>query len=158
MVGATPFGGRAPIPAPQETEPLPPETTPVPAPARTMPAPGRRRGAALDPDRPVGLDRRTWLRLKRGQIVVEQVLDLHGQSQEEAHQRLENFLAAAHGAGRRCVLIVTGKGEMSGGVLRHMVPRWLNEGGNRERLVSYCTAQRRHGGAGALYVLLRSRR
>jgi DNA-nicking Smr family endonuclease len=39
-----------------------------------------------------------------------------------------------------------------------MVPRWLNEGANREHIVAFSPAQARHGGAGALYVLLRRQR
>lgn len=54
--------------------------------------------------------------------------------------------------------MVTGKGLASGGVLRHMVPRWLNEGGNRERVLAFSSAQLRDGGDGALYVLLRRHR
>lgn len=111
--------------------------------------------AALDPSRPVGLDRRSWLRLKRGRLVIEAELDLHGMSQERAHAALAGFLAEAQAAGRRGVLVVTGKGLERGGILRHMVPRWLGEGRNRERVVAFCPAQPRHGGAGALYVLIR---
>ena len=118
----------------------------------------RRPSAALDPHRPVGLDRRTWLRLKRGQVAIEQTLDLHGRTQAEAHGALGRFLTAAQAAGCRCVLLVTGKGMESGGTLRHMVPRWLNEDANRERIVAFAPAQARHGGSGALYVLLRRRR
>ena len=40
----------------------------------------------------------------------------------------------------------------------HNVPAWLNEGANRERIVAFAPAQARHGGAGALYVLLRRQR
>jgi DNA-nicking Smr family endonuclease len=144
-------------------EPERPATMP-PSPAAAIPdatvpkAASARRGAALDPARPVGLDRRSWLRLKRGQVAIELVLDLHGQTQDEAHRNLVGFLIRAQAEGRRCVLVVTGKGEPGGGILRHMVPRWLNEGGNRERVVAYTPAQRRHGGAGALYVLLRRHR
>jgi DNA-nicking Smr family endonuclease len=115
-----------------------------------------RQTPALDPDRPIDLDRRTWLRLKRGQVIIEDTLDLHGQTQEQAHGRLGRFLSEAQAGRRRCVLVVTGKGRLEhGGVLRHMVPRWLNEGGNRERVLAYCPAQRHHGGDGALYVLVR---
>jgi DNA-nicking Smr family endonuclease len=117
-----------------------------------------RRGAALDPARPVGLDRRTWLRLRRGKVTIELILDLHGQTQEQAHRNLVGFLVRAQAEGRRCVLVVTGKGQPGGGTLRHMVPRWLNEGDNRERVVAYTPAQRHHGGTGALYVLLRRHR
>ena len=141
-------------PAPREA-PAPPAG---PAPRRPEAASPRTYGRALDPQRPVDLDRRTWLRLKRGQVVLEQVLDLHGQTQERAHQRLSAFVADAHARGSRCVLVVTGKGLESGGTLRHMVPRWLNEEPNRARVVAFCPAQPRHGGSGALYVLIRRRR
>lgn len=151
-----------------ETEPLPERASPVAAEPPLAPAArperrsardqGRRASAALDPQRPVGLDRRTWLRLKRGQVQIEQTLDLHGRTQDEAHGALARFLAAARTAGCRCVLVVTGKGLGSGGTLRHMVPRWLNEGANREHIVAFSPAQAHHGGAGALYVLLRRQR
>jgi DNA-nicking Smr family endonuclease len=151
-----------------ETTPLPEGTTPAPpvepplvaAARRERRAPqnqARRSSAALDPHRPIGLDRRTWLRLKRGQVAIEQTLDLHGRTQDEAHAALGRFLAAARTTGCRCVLVVTGKGLSGGGTLRHMVPRWLNEGANREHIVAFSPAQARHGGGGALYVLLRRR-
>jgi DNA-nicking Smr family endonuclease len=141
-------------------------TRPAAAGPGQAPKPVPRRGAgaasvmrqtpALDPDRPIDLDRRSWLRLKRGQVIIEDILDLHGQTQDQAHGRLDRFLAEAQARRRRCVLVVTGKGRLeTGGVLRHMVPRWLNEGGNRARVLAYCPAQRHHGGDGALYVLVR---
>jgi len=144
-----------PPPAPAApAAPAAPGATPD---ARELAVP-RPRARALDPERPIDLDRRTWLRLKRGRVELEQILDLHGQTQEQAHRRLRGFVAEAQARGRRCVLVVTGKGLETGGTLRHMVPRWLNEEPNRARVVAYCPAQPHHGGAGALYVLLRRRR
>jgi DNA-nicking Smr family endonuclease len=143
-----------PLPA----QPEPPAKPQQPSPGRPPQAVPRPYARALDPHRPVDLDRRTWLRLKRGHVELDQTLDLHGQTQERAHQRLRAFVADAHARGSRCVLIVTGKGLESGGILRHMVPRWLNEEPNRARVVAYSPAQPRHGGSGALYVLLRRRR
>jgi DNA-nicking Smr family endonuclease len=154
------MGGTAPLregeaPPPPRADPA---ALPGPRPERRTGETRRRPSAALDPHRPVGLDRRSWQRLKRGQVAIEQTLDLHGRTQREAHDALGRFLAAAEATGRRCVLVVTGKGMESGGTLRHMVPRWLNEDVNRERIVAFCPAQARHGGSGALYVLLRRRR
>lgn len=129
----------------------------APAPA-TGPAPGS------------GMDGRTQTRLRRGQMAIEARLDLHGMTQVQAHGALDSFLARAHDRGKRCVLVVTGKGgkaaedpdnmfvTRSTGVLRSSVPRWLGEGANRARVLSFNTAQPRHGGDGALYVLLRRRR
>jgi DNA-nicking Smr family endonuclease len=155
MGATTPLRERAPVVAPPADPPILPVARPE---RRGSASPGRRPPAALDPQRPVSLDRRTWLRLKRGQVMIERTLDLHGRTQADAHGALAGFLAGAQAAGCRCVLVVTGKGLESGGTLRHMVPRWLNEGGNRERIVAFTPAQARHGGTGALYVLLRRQR
>lgn len=144
-----------------EAEPLaeaPPAAKPVPLPKALARAPASNAAIALDPQRPIGIDRRSWLRLKRGQVVIEQTIDLHGLTQEQAHARLGSFLAEAQQSGLRCLLVVTGKGLAHGGVLRHMVPRWLNEGANRGRVLAFAPAQPKHGGAGALYLLIRRKR
>jgi hypothetical protein len=41
----------------------------------------------LDPGGPVDLDRRTWLKLRRGLYPLDARLDLHGLTQPEAHGR-----------------------------------------------------------------------
>ena len=107
-----------------------------------------------------GIDKRTVQRLKRGQLPIEARLDLHGLTQKEAHGRLDIFLARAQDRGLRCVLVITGKGRVSqdGGILRQMVPRWLNTPPSRGRVLSMSQAQPKDGGGGALYLLLRKRR
>jgi len=108
-----------------------------------------------------GVDKRTAGRLRRGELQIEARLDLHGMTLEQAHRALAPFLLAAREAGRRTVLVITGKGrrsEGSLGVLRDAVPRWLNEPGLRPQIVAFCHAQPRHGGDGAYYVLLRRQR
>ena len=99
-------------------------------------------------------------RLKRGRIRPEATLDLHGKTRDEAHRILATFLARAQGDGRRCVIVVTGKGRIGegGGVIRNEVPRWLNLAPNRGRILGFAQAQPRDGGAGALYVLLKRAR
>ena len=67
-------------------------------------------------------------------------------------------VVTAESAGKRCVLVITGKGLSSGGVLRDQVPRWLNLAPNRARVLAFDYARQHHGGAGALYVLLKRRR
>lgn len=104
-----------------------------------------------------GVDRRTADNLRRGRMTIEARLDLHGMTQAEAHSRLAAFIEGHQAAGRRCVLVVTGKGTWRehGGVLREAVPRWLNEPALRPRILSFCHAQRKDGGEGALYILLK---
>jgi DNA-nicking Smr family endonuclease len=109
---------------------------------------------------PPGIDKRTVIRLRRGLIPPETQIDLHRQTQEGAHRLLATFLATSQARGQRCVLVITGKGYGSGGagVLKTMVPRWLSEEPNRERVLAFCHAVTAHGGDGALYVLLRKPR
>lgn len=103
------------------------------------------------------IDRRTAERLRRGQIAIEAQIDLHGLTQDEAFTAIQSFLAESLQAGRRCVLVITGKGTArdGGGVLRSAVPRWLTEGIYHQHLIGIAVAYPQHGGEGALYVLLR---
>ncbi len=103
-----------------------------------------------------GLDRRTQTRMRRGQVKIEARIDLHGLNQDEAYRGLQAFLHASRDAGRRAVLVITGKGQSSGqGVLREAVPRWLNEPEIRRMLRAFSHAAPKDGGEGALYVLLK---
>ncbi len=143
-----------------EGEAPPPATPPRPKAVRgTARPPGAKKLPDLAHDATPGLDRRSAERLRRGELEIEARLDLHGMTQEKAHEALAAFLARAQHDGRRCVLVITGKGGAGrGGVLRAAVPRWLNEAPNRARLLAFALAQPRHGGAGALYLLLKRRR
>lgn len=134
-------------------------------PAATPSSPAAPAPPLLKPGATAGLDRRSAQRLKRGQYPVEGRLDLHGQTQDSARRMLDKFLAEAQAGGKRCVLVITGKGRARGdygaarpGVLRMMVPKWLNEAPNRGRIVAFTHARRDQGGEGALYVLLKRKR
>ena len=103
-------------------------------------------------------DRRSFLKLKRGQFKIDGRLDLHGKSLEDAYLSLFNFLTQSQYHGFRCVLIITGKGyrNPSGvGRLKSKFPYWLNESPLRNLVLSTTIAQKKHGGEGAFYVLLR---
>ncbi len=117
-------------------------------------------GAPIEIGRAAGVDRRTAERLRRGRLPIEARLDLHGFSQDTAHAALTEFITGSVAKGRRCVLIVTGKGAVSqgGGVLRRRVPEWLNLAPCHGHILAIAQSQPQHGGAGALYVLLRRRR
>lgn len=117
--------------------------------------------AELSHDRLVDLDKRTGQKLVRGQLPLEGRLDLHGMTQDQAHGRLTRFIATSAEAGKRCVLVITGKGlKPTGetGVLRKAVPRWLNSTELRPLVLAIRYAQSKDGGEGALYVLLKRRR
>ena len=162
---ARPLAGREAKPTtPPQKAPAPPaaptKIVAPPRPTAAKPAPRRPAPPELAPGTVAGIDRRTAERLKRGQLAVEATLDLHGQTQAEAHRAVEAFLARCQSAGKRCVLIITGRGHRheDGGVLRRNLPHWLNERTNRARILAIATAQPKHGGAGALYLLLKRQR
>jgi DNA-nicking Smr family endonuclease len=146
----------APPAKPDNAESKPASPKPKPSPVvRPVPPPAK---PPLNAGRIADLDKRTGERFKRGEMEIDAKIDLHGLTQAEAHDRLQSFLAKAASGGKRCVLIVTGKGAGGWGVLRDSVPRWLNEPEMRRHLLAFAQAQPRHGGAGALYALLKRKR
>ena len=148
----------APSPATKSPEPKPSAPVrPGPPPVSTPSSP---RLAPLDPGRSGDVDTRSLDRLRRGQLRPEGRLDLHGMTQAQAHGALDAFIPRARDAGKRCVIVITGKGSVSagGGVLRNAVPGWLNAPSLRPMVLAFAEAIPRHGGAGALYVLLRRKR
>ena len=88
--------------------------------------------------------------------------------QDEAHNALKSFIKSAHGSGKRCVLVITGKGARSvnpehwmedeRGVLRKKLPEWLNGVDLSDIVLQHVQARPKHGGAGAFYVYLRRTR
>ena len=145
-------------------------TLPAPSPAKVAPPrPQPPSTRSPEPVRPIVLERRKARRIARGAEEIDARLDLHGLTQDEAHRALGHFLRWAHADGLRTVIVITGKGgpqdEGSGseapyarrerGVLRRMVPLWLDGEGLRGIVIGYSNAHLRHGGGGALYVMLR---
>lgn len=160
----TPLPGRAvpedeTPPAAAEPESAPaPRPSPAPPPRPAVP-PVQRGLPSLASGHTPGLDKRSAERMKRGEMEIDGRLDLHGMTQDTAHAALIGFIARAYDGGRRCLLVITGKGYREGtGVLRANVPRWLNQSPCRERILGFSTARPQHGGEGALYVLIKRRR
>ena len=128
------------------------------APAPIPPPPARPH--ALSHGLSVGIDKRQAERFRRGKTPIEGKIDLHGRTQAQAHDDLHDFIARAHAAGKRMVLVITGKGMTASksGVLKENVPRWLNEPGLRRHVLAFDYAEPQHGGEGALYVLLKRKK
>ena len=116
--------------------------------------------APLGVGRSADLDRRTLERLRRGHLRPEARLDLHGMTREQAYSSLMSFLESSQACGKRCVIVITGRGRTrdGGGILRKETPGWLNSSVVRSRVLAFATAKPRDGGVGALYVLLRRAR
>ena len=105
----------------------------------------------------VGIDKRQAERFRRGKTPIEGRIDLHGRTQQQAHDDLHDFVAGAHSAGKRMVLVITGKGmrDEGRGVLRRQVPLWLALPELRRYVIGFEDAHVGHGGEGALYVRVR---
>jgi DNA-nicking Smr family endonuclease len=107
-----------------------------------------------------GFSRKLMKKLKQGHFPIQDYIDLHGLTTQEAEQKVGNFLVASHKLGLRCVLIVHGRGLNSPDsepVLKEKLPVWLNRGPNRKIVLAFTTAKPYDGGTGAVYVLLRKR-
>ena len=107
--------------------------------------------------RAFGVSRKTLRALAAGQLPVESTLDLHRHPARAAQERLTRFVAESRGSGLRMVLVITGKGDRSRSLerLRDLVPVWL-AGPLSPAILAFTPARAEHGGAGALYVLLRT--
>lgn len=159
---------------------LPPEPEPA-APAAPKPivrrldlpigklVPGRpaRPAITLSTPMPDTHERRTldasWdRRLSRGLVAPESSIDLHGHNLHAAYDRLDAGLAQAIAQGDRVLLLITGKPPRpeserphARGAIRAAVGDWLAASRHADRIAAVRQAHPRHGGPGALYIVLR---
>ncbi|HEX8365890.1 MAG TPA: Smr/MutS family protein [Allosphingosinicella sp.] len=150
-------GASASVEAPVEAEaPAPPKraaAAPPPAPvARRKPVPGN----TLDG---------TWdRRLARGVVSPDATLDLHGHNLATAYDLLDRRLGEAIADGARLLLLITGKAPSGDrraaarGAIRAAVGDWLAASRHAGDIAAVRNAHPRHGGAGALYIVLRRKR
>ncbi len=97
------------------------------------------------------------LRIVKERDPIGARLDMHGLDQDQARATLEAFIRRSFSQGHRAVLVITGKGKVGQGVLKVRTPEWLTDPSLREMVAGVSTADRRHGGEGALYVALKRR-
>jgi DNA-nicking Smr family endonuclease len=109
--------------------------------------------------RGVGVDAKLLRRLKAGEPPVQARLDLHGRPRREAQGALERFVRGAREQGKRCVLVIHGRGAHSADdapVLKPMVWRWLaGSAASAAAVLAFASARAGEGGDGATRVLLR---
>jgi DNA-nicking Smr family endonuclease len=101
-----------------------------------------------------GLPRDILRKLRRTHWVIQDDLDLHGLTAEEAAAAMADFLAECRRLGLRCVRIVHGKGLRSAGrepILKKRVRKLLTR---REEVIAFVEPRSAHGGSGAVVVLL----
>lgn len=136
---------------------------PAPKPPKGRIPPQRPQPTPASPPPALGLDS-TWDRkLARGTLAPDFTLDLHGHTLSSAHARLDDGLIQAKALGARVVLLITGKPRPSEaadrghqrGAIRAKVLDWLAAGPHASSIAAVRKAHIRHGGEGALYLVLR---
>lgn len=172
----TPLAKRKPVPAPlaEGDQAKPGGRAPGPSPAPAKKVKGRIPPALPPKPAPPGSAKQTqphldgsWeKRIAKGTLIPDFSLDLHGSNLETAYGRLMHGLAQARAMGARVVLVVTGKprpadpmdrGEKRGAI-RSKIADWLAASEHAADIVAIRSAHPRHGGPGAIYVVLRKRR
>jgi len=138
-----------------KSQPTPPQVT------DTTP----QRSQKSDDHSPRQTDRRTSQRLKRGQINIDARVDLHGLNQNQAYDALMRVIPDAYNQGKRCILVITGKGgnrldplDNAMGILKQKTPEWLSQQPLSQYVLKTEPAKPKDGGNGALYVLLKRQR
>jgi DNA-nicking Smr family endonuclease len=164
-----PLKGR--VQQPVEPPPAPPAALPPATPPprkRAKSTPALQPTAAPTPPKAVerrplgqhGLDAGWDHKLARGLVAPDFTLDLHGATLDAAHGRLEHGLTLALAQGARLVLLITGRDRpsedrRSRGVIRRKFMDWLAIGPHASRIAAVRPAHPRHGGPGAVYIVLR---
>ncbi len=105
-------------------------------------------------------------KLKAGQITPDYTLDLHGHTLDGAYHRITSGLDQAVAMGARVVLVIAGRSRpvdpadrgTKRGAIRAKMLDWIAASHHSEAVAAVRKAHRRHGGDGALYLVLKRRR
>ena len=102
-----------------------------------------------------GIQDGVFRKFRLGEYTIEGHLDLHRKTVVEARTEVFSFIREAMSYDLRTVMILHGKGERNieqPAKLKSYVAKWLKEVPD---VMAYHSAQKKHGGTGAVYVLLR---
>lgn len=110
-------------------------------------------------------DPKSTKRIARGTQSIDATLDLHGHTQRTGLLVFRQFIANAALLKNRNLLIITGKGRRNAaqreyemtGVLRERIRDWVQLPEIRPYIARVSDAHPRHGGSGALYIVLKNR-
>lgn len=105
-----------------------------------------------------GLQFKAQKKLRQGKVSIDDHLDLHGLTIEEARETLLEFIDFAENQQVRCILLVHGKGyraQTQKPVLKNKVNSWLRQ---HPGVLAFSSAQPKDGGTGAVYIILKVKR
>lgn len=138
------------------------QAPPVKAPKGRVPPPREPSRTQKPASEPANTLDGSWdRRLSRGMVQPDLAVDLHGYTLDTAYRTLDAGLEQAIARGARVLLLVTGKPRAPGsgrGAIRAAVGDWLAASRHASDIAAVRGAHPRHGGSGALYIVLRRRR
>lgn len=105
-----------------------------------------------------GIQQKAQKKLRRGELPLEEELDLHGYTVNEAKIAIQDFLFECKRQHIRYIRIIHGKGYRSDQkipVLKTHVAYWLPQISD---VLAFSSALPKDGGTGAIYVILKSSR
>ena len=108
-----------------------------------------------------GIDRNTDKKLRNGHLKIDLTIDFHGMTLDSAFDCLLDKVNWAYQNKLRCILLVTGKGRNTKPgreSIKGNIEKWLKHPEISNKIIKYVDATAKHGGTGALYVLLRRNR
>ena len=112
----------------------------------------------------VNMDYKSFKKMRRGKLMPEAYVDLHGLTVLKAHPALSHFIKSSYAKRFRLILVITGKGNSKSdfellnggrGILRRQVPQWLSAPSLTNFVLQVHPSHAKHGGAGAFYVYLK---
>ena len=136
MAGLLANSAKKGLHSPTEMTPRPRETSPRPV------------FQSADHARQTGLDGSWERKLRSGQIAPDFTLDLHGHNLDSAHARLDSGMMQAR------AIEAADRGSRRGAI-RAKILDWLAAGPHGSAIAAVRKAHRRHGGEGALYLVLK---
>ena len=161
IASVEPLEGRAPVPFMQSPSVLSEAAKPS-APRASLSTSPEANGNKKPAQNPSNTLDGSWdRRLSRGLVQPDLAVDLHGHNLDTAYRTLDAGLEQAVGRGARVLLLVTGKPREPGsgrGAIRAAVGDWLAASRHSADIAAVRGAHPRHGGTGALYIILRRRR
>ena len=109
--------------------------------------------------------------LKRGKVKIDRRLDLHGYTLKEANDKFKNEVIKNYNKNNRCILVITGKGVLNKsnkkeegspklyyGKIKNSILNWINDIEIKNLILTYQDAGIEHGGDGAIFIYLRTRK
>jgi DNA-nicking Smr family endonuclease len=158
VASVRPLEGSAPPPraeARAEAPAVPRAAVKPPPPGQSLPPSPRR------PTPGTTLDGSWDRRLSRGIVAPDFAVDLHGHNLATAYDILDHSLEYGRESGARVILLITGKPPaddrrpVGRGAIRAAIGDWLAASRHAAAIAAVRNAHPRHGGAGALYIVLR---